>query len=293
MLGRNGWHGGWRARPWGRAWAWGRSVPPVRGFRSTRAPERPASPATGTISPGEGCKFVRRTEGQALEEQGWTFTGRKWSKNRYEVCPPREEVSAGTEDGTMSGLGEMSVREEYTRAFSAALVADLARNPSLALAVASGRTSPARLRDEALSESVRGVRTGRSRFPHVAALVRQQVEAEKSALREAGMGAEEAKAAGSVWDAVGAAIAGAAGIASSILGKKYEAKGNEAVAKLNAQSQQLSLQAQQLASQTAERMTSVSRREPGTPGWVAPVAIGGGVLLLGGIVYAATRKGRR
>lgn len=181
--------------------------------------------------------------------------------------------------------------EQHARAFSAAFMADLARDHELALRVARGQVSASGLRDEALRDVARGVRGGRSRFPHVGRLVRQQMEIEKRALRDAGVGAEATvKPASNIWDAIGGAIAGAATIASNVLTKKYETKGDEAVAKLNAQSQQLSLQAQQLAAQTAERMT-VARE--GAPGWIVPAAIGGGLLLVGGIVYAATRKGRR
>ncbi|MGH9389542.1 MAG: hypothetical protein ACRD1Z_07995 [Vicinamibacteria bacterium] len=181
--------------------------------------------------------------------------------------------------------------KEYARAFSAAFVADLARDPDLSLRVARGRVSAAGLRDEAFRDIARGVRGGRTRFPHLQRLVRQQMEVEKRVLRDAGVGAEApAKPEANVWDAIGGAIAGAATIASNVLTTKYEAKGNEAVASLNAQSQQLSLQAQQLAAQTAARAAAGPPSE--TPGWVVPAAVGVGLLLVGGVVYAATRKRR-
>lgn len=180
--------------------------------------------------------------------------------------------------------------EEYTRAFTVALMADLAADPEAASAVARGKIRPDQLRRDVFTSVVRGVRGGRTPFRHVTALVRQQMAAEKKVARDAGMGAEA-----NVWGAIGSAISGAANIASNVLTTKYEAKGQEAVAKLNAQSQALSLQAQQLAAQTADRMAaaSASAAGTGTPGWVVPAAVGGGLLLLGGIVYAATRKGGR
>lgn len=179
----------------------------------------------------------------------------------------------------------MKIRPEYVRTFTAALMADLSQDPTLAARVARGGLSPASLDQIVLASVARGVRGGRTPFRHVAGLVRSEMEFEKVA-RDSGVGAEApvAAAAGSVWDAVGAAISGAATIASNVLTTKYKAEGDAAVAKLTAQSQSLSAQAAQLASQTQSASAS------GTPGWVLPVAATVGALVIGGVVWAMSRR---
>jgi putative sterol carrier protein len=176
----------------------------------------------------------------------------------------------------------------HARAFSVAFIADLARNPSLSMQVARGHISASKLRDEAFKDVVAGV-TGKKKrhlFPNVQKFVKLHINSEKKRLHDAGIGAES-----SVWDAIGGAITGAADIVSGVLTSKYKASGDKAVAGFNAQSQQLNLQAQQLAAQTAERMASAGTASTSaTPGWVTPVAIGGGLLLIGGVIYAVTRR---
>lgn len=186
----------------------------------------------------------------------------------------------------------MKPHEEYVKTFSVALMADIAQDPDLSIQVIRGDVSGSKLGGEVLQNVVRGAQGGRIRFPHVQRLIRQRMDAEKRILRDAGVGAETpVKAESNIWDAIGGAITGAAAIASSVLTKKYEASGDKAVAALNAQSQQLSLQAQQIAAQTAARIAAGPT--DGVPGWVIPTAIGSGILAaLGGIIYAATRRGR-
>jgi conjugal transfer/entry exclusion protein len=179
----------------------------------------------------------------------------------------------------------MKLSERFTRAFTSALMADLSRNRALASAVASGRISPSKLKEDALRGAVEGVKGRATNFRYVADVVREEVR--NQSRKTSGMGEETAGS--SVWGAIGSAIAGAATIASNVLTTKYKSEGEAAVAKLASQSQALALQAQQIAAENARR--SAEGSGDGIPSWVLPVSIGGGLLAIGGL-YLATRGGR-
>ena len=182
--------------------------------------------------------------------------------------------------------------ERFAEAATAAFLSDVARAPGIDRAIRQKGLRGPQLVAIMMRDVARGVRgePGPALFPNVRALYRTQMNVEEDKLR-AGMGQ---------WDAVAAALTAV----GNVYATKVTASAQTSIAKVQATTAQqaLDLQALQARAALAQAQGFPSATaapapgtpgypggDGGTPGWVLPVSVGGGILVLLGIGYAVTR----
>ena len=177
------------------------------------------------------------------------------------------------------------------------MTADISAAPSIQEALRSRRLSPDGLRNMAMRDLENYVKGKKSPaiFPNLRTTIRTQMNVEEEKLR-GGVGQ---------WDAIFSAIGAVAGAAGTVYSTKITTDATKKIADINLQKQSLALQSEQLAAQAANTQVALSQGTPsaivsgqsvffpaGTPGWVDPVVVIGGVGALATILYFATRKRR-
>ena len=177
--------------------------------------------------------------------------------------------------------------DQYSKAITAAFLADMAAAPSIAKAIQARQLDGRGLSDIILRDLERGVRDEKpALFPHLRAVLRTQMNVEE--LRAKGTLANGM----SEWAELATAVVAAAG---TYYTEQQKAKAAESIAKLQVKQQQAAAaeaaaeaEKQRLALATSQGApASAAGGGGGIPSWLLPAA--GIVVVGGGILYAATR----
>lgn len=261
--------------PYAPAWA------PAR--RTPQAPYHPPQPRMPASRSTPGCRFEPKSTAQRLvNEQCYSYSGKKFSKNRYEVCPPGPDVECvDSPDAGMSFAKSAEI--PMAKAISSAVAADLLRSPNLIGLIRSGRMSATQLRNAALRDIERDVKRepGRREFPALIRVIRTQMNVEEAKLR-GGL---------SQWDAIASMI----GMATSAATTYVKVDSSKDLAKLELQKQQLALQSAQISANAANLNLATSQGQPAAAGggsWAVPALVVGGVAAaaVGGYLLLRRRR---